>query len=684
MGLSMSKCERNIAFIAVILTALLLPLAAPLLGNVSVMGQGVVKYAEKVKYPLPSIPEPVLVKGIIKVLVREEKDAAGFKAYLTAKILPAPIELKLVGSEYNAKKGIWTLKFKLPEAVKPGLYDLILEYSIAGKTVKINEPRSVWVLAKWPRKLRILLSGDTKTPGGKPYYFTFVKIASLLKPDLLIFDGDEVERPDITSAWVQFLQGLKAFTMPTYMVIGNHEYEKLGSAKIYESILGYRNYSITIGKFLIIALDTGSEGVGVEYDRFLSQLKWAERVLKENKDKVKILVLHHPLLHVWKESPRTTVKAYYKVSSPEDLEKLNRQYRLIYRYSLWIKDGKITEAAKKLFELILKYDVRIIQTAHTHTDSDIVIIDAQGRKHYFLTITAVAYDVRKYDIRGFKIIEIYDDGRVNEKTITYAGRKLGEYPTSIPIDWPGEGMYPYKLGTIEYYYAPANDGTRHAVSFIARNMLNQTFKNIYIEFVLPKDKPFSAYKWYPHPPPAFKVFEGKDKIYVRVYNVTLPAKGVVYYTLAAVSDETPPSILEVRNVSIVVKKWSILRVKVKDSGWGVKDIYVEYSFDNVTWYKADLIDLNDEDTIKTDFETVAFLVWIKNEGKLPVTIKVKAVDFAGNEASKTVVFKRKAPVKPAVKKAKAFRISPILLAVIVVIIIAVCIAIILVVRRRRH
>ncbi len=88
--------------------------------------------------------------------------------------------------------------------------------------------------------------------------------------------------------------------MPAYAGIGNREYDAPGIAKMWEKFFGYRYYAITIGKLLLILLDTGMEGWVDD-----KQLGWLEKVLKENLDKVKILYMHHPIFSLrWRDKKR--------------------------------------------------------------------------------------------------------------------------------------------------------------------------------------------------------------------------------------------------------------------------------------------------------------------------------------------------------------------------------------------
>ena len=567
-------------------------------------------YAEVVKYPLPGLPEPALIGGELEILVKASSKASQWSAIIKNRYY-GEWSLELKSSTYDKNSKIWRLIFKLPSDLKEGLYDLTIKFSEEGSKKSIDEPHSVWVLSSWPEKLRLLVFADTKTPGGVDYFYEAIKTINLLNPDLAIFVGDLVERPTSASGWKYFFGSFLMLECPCYLVIGNHEYDHGWIAETYESIVGPQNYSVSFGEFLLIALPTGSDGwIPMKY------LKWAERILAETKCKVKMLAFHHPLF-----SPAYREKLNYviKISSLDDFSKLQQ-----YLYSSW-QDH--LDEARYLFKLIIEYDVRLIFSEHIHTDLNVIIEDAQGKRHYFVTPAAVAYDVREGDIRGFKYLTIYANGTVDETTLYYNASGLFKYPNSIPIDL-GEKVKPYKIGTIEYYYAPANDGKHYAVSFRAKNELKQYFYNIRIVFKLPKDKSITEYKWYPTTP-EYEVIEAEDCYYIVLKNVDLPPESVVKFTVAAISDNKPP-LIYISEKIIQEKEWVLLTVEAKDSEWGVDEVEVLFSLDGKEWRKPALMDLVDP-----EFEKVSYVVW------LPLTkedlskaeklyVKVIARDFAGN------------------------------------------------------
>ena len=583
----------------------------------------IIKFAEKVKYPLPAIPEPVLVGGSLEVHVKASSDANSWSAKLTHVFL-GEYTLELVSTEFIKSKGLWKIVFRVPTNIHRGLYNLSIGFKEGGQSINIVEPKSVWILKDWPTKLRFLVFGDTKTPGGKELFYEAIREIDLINPDLAIFLGDLVERPEQSSAWKYFLGSFLLLRSPCYIVIGNHEYGSVGDASIYERIIGPQNYTVSIGDFLLIVLPTDADGwVRMNY------LKWAENILKNSHQKFKIMAFHHPLF-----SPKVkgTIKSILELKSADDINKLFNQGYIYYSWS------EHPDEAKYLFNIIINYDVRLILAEHIHTDLNMIVKDWEGNKHYFITPASVAYDVASKDIRGFKYLIIYSNGTIDENTIYYKGTGPFTYPNSIPID-SGEDIYPYKLGFIEYYYAPLNDGKHYAVSFKAKNELKETFHDIRIIFKLPLDKPIDQYKWTPSKP-SYIVYKGSDAYYVVLENVSLPAKSTIKYTVYSIDDNVKPEV----NIDKSLKfeeEWTLVTINAKDIGWGVDEVSVKYSLDGgTTWKSPDLLDLVDfKNGVATYVAWIPFSKSDYNAGKR-LYIKVSASDFAGNIVEKITTLRK--------------------------------------------
>ena len=572
-------------------------------------------YAELVKYPTIAYPEPVLAGGTLEVRIALSPKVEPKALSLTIYNELARYRLGLIRSFFSPRWKCWLALFRVPSDCIQGLYSMRLSFN-ATRAYSVDMPNSVWVLNRWPHFIKLLYVGDTKTPMGEPYWRELVREANLLNATMLIFNGDEVERPFMRSAWELFLKHWLRLRVPSYAGIGNHEYEEPNVAEIWESIMGYRNYTISLGKFLFIMMDTGMEGWAP-----LNEIKWMERVLRGNPDKVKILVMHHPLFGYKVKDEGIGV---IRVNSTEDFDKLLEGG---YIYSSWAEHKR---EAKELFKAILENDVRLVLAAHTHTDITNVV-EYRGKKYYFITTTGVPYDVREGDYRDFRLITIYANSTIDVSSLLYDGRGWTDYPNGIPLD-TGEGMRPYKIGYIEYYYAPSNDGSRHAVSFKARNELDQGFRNVYVCFKVPDDVPFERYRLIPKPK-AYKLIHAGGYYYVTLYGVDLPAESEVAFTIASEGDTEPPTINGVK--AVIDGGWLIGEVRVTDLGWGVRDVKVMYAESGGRWVEPRLYDFVES----MGNGTLVFKFWVTAAKVANGTkFKVIAGDFYGNVASKDYVY----------------------------------------------
>ncbi|MGC9020352.1 MAG: metallophosphoesterase family protein [Candidatus Methanodesulfokora sp.] len=618
---------RKIPIVILLVLPLIVASAQPPSANI-------VFYAEKVSYPLPSIPEPVLQGGVLKVISSLEIDGARiyneFGSY----------DLSFLSKNSSG------YFFLIPKVARPGLYNLV----ISSKSETIEEPHSVWVMSNWPKMLKLLAFGDVKTPTAAPNFFEAVKEINLINPDVAIFLGDLVETPSISSAWKLFLGSYNLLEVPTYVVIGNHEYEATGKADIYRSIFGPWNYSVSIGNFIIVVLPTDEDGwIREEY------IKWADGVLSAADGKFKILAFHHPLF-----SPGLKDRGIYEVnvSSLDDFDRLLSNN---YIYGSFADHPK---EAKMLFSMIINRDVRLILSEHIHTDLNVMVRDWNGKIHYFISPAAIAYDIRQKDIRGFKLLRIYENGTVDLRSTYYDGTGFANYPNSIPLD-SGEGVEPYKLGFLKYFYVN-NDGKHHDVSFEAINELKEEFCGIRVVFRLPQDVPMSSYR---------VLMEGTRGSYETIdYNgirfvifrdVCLPANSTVSIGLYTSEDKTPPIIKFLGTEDY--KNWIIARFSVQDSGWGPKNMSISYRTGK-KWEKPDLVDISPMEN-----GTIVYSAWIPAKG---AEIRAVAYDFAGNSATWEQEGAQPAQAQPAEQ-------PQVLYIAVVIALLAVTILLVAVIRRRR-
>ena len=590
-----------------------------------VSGAELTFYADVVKYPLPGLPEAVLDGSEFTVQVKMPSDVVWGNATVFNDLAGATATL--LDAQYDAKNGLWNLRFDLPSGIREGAYSLTLEYTTSGATQAktVTQLRCLWILPQWPEKLKILACGDVKPgAGGLPYWIEMAPEANLIDPDVVIFLGDLVNVPSVVSEWSSFKGPFEAFLDPLYMTAGNHEYQAPGDAKIYERIMAPVNYSTTIGDFLLLCLDTDLNGwVSME------RLQWAEQVLKANSNKTKIMFFHYAFFNEEEIKPKGN--AWFNISSWENVTAFLNEGMI---FPTWAAHP---EETKELFRLIIEYDVRLIMYEHIHTDLNVIVENtATGKKHYFICPAALAFDVPNYDRRGFKLVDIYANGTVDESTLYYNGTAMFSYPNSIPIDTGCTVNYqpikPYKIGYLEYYYAPANDGQHNAVSFTVKNELNQDFKDPRIIFKLPADVPLENYRWHPYKPD-YEAVTRNGIHYVILKGVTIHAHSTLFFTVESTDDTDNPTV-SLLNVpgKVDPDSWIQFNVKASDYGWGVKEVSLTYSIDGETWSKAELMDLQ---TAKNG--AVTYKAWIRAPNQdTTLIIKAEARDFAGHESVEAV------------------------------------------------
>jgi len=604
----------------IVLLLTIMVLAASI--KIDVKGETTITYyADKIKFPTHGCPEPVLNGGVFNVTVKMDSNVKWVRAEVYNET--HRLNASLIKADYISEKNIWQLSFKLTNEYCEGAYNLDLIYDGG----VLSQPRCLWILPKWPEKLDILACGDVK-PEGLPYFWEMMYEANLINPDLIIFLGDLVNVPTVINQWSQFLEPYMMFKDPMYVTAGNHEYEDVGNAQLYEKIIGPLNYSVTVGRFLLVSLDTDKDG-WIRMER----LKWLENILRENRDKTKIIFFHFPL---FTEKLKNWGVGCINITSWTDIDNYINKGYLYGDPSDYLSWKGHPDEARELFRLIIEYDVRLILSEHIHSDLNVIVYDEKtGRKHYFITPAALAYDIPNYDIRGFKLIRIYANGTVDEDTLYNPGTGLYKYPNSIPIDSGTTTSYkpktPYRLGYLEYYYTPSNNGSSRVVSLVIVNDLNITIENPRIIFRVPANIPLTEYNWHPYKP-QFKYVE-KDGIYhIILTNITIPARSKMYFTIESLKDEDSPQVKFINPPQNIEKnKWFRIDVEASDKGWGIKDLHVKY---NATgeWLEAPIIDI-----AKIENGRITYYVWLP---PIPIdtytTLKAIVEDLSGKTSEYSI------------------------------------------------
>jgi len=557
-----------------------------------------------VVYPLPTNPEPVLTGGDLRVEVSAGSGTSGWSGGLSSRYGSAT--LNLVNSSFSGSS--WTVFFGIPEGIRPALYDLVLGYADGGDAVEYTQPRSVWVMEAWPETLKVAQISDVHLPYGADVFATYLYEANLVDPDLIVVTGDVVDQEILSSAWGYLQDLLGRLDVPIYLIPGNHDYSGADSA-YYQQFGGMKNYTVVIGDFLLLALD--SHGGGYVYQE---QIDWADSVLARYSDKVKIIAFHHPLLSSEYEDDEGRVKGGEITGDWSDIEEL-----WDIMYFTW-QDN--LDLAQGLLRVIQTHDVELILGGHVHRD----IIYILNGEHHFVTTSTSGGGLPPTFNYCSRLIEVGSDGSID----------LGEYTESRKFDPPNA----IPTGEITYFYSGANDGSGMAVSARVVNGLDVVIDDAHFEFLVSDDVPSDQYSFYPEQPDTVEIIE-TDSGHMFVIQEDIPASGVYDLTLAAIGDEVKPTVdiilLEDQEDEDLIS----VNIEAVDIGWGIRNVEAYYTLNNgVTW-----IDMNTSVTANVDKKTYnvnlqsVFLDLDVNISSAPevVTLLVRAEvsDFAGNSISET-------------------------------------------------
>jgi len=554
--------------------------------------------------PLPSKPLTATLGSTMSIEVVADSSASDWSVQLSSKY--GDFSLELVDAVYSEETGRWTLTLKLPSNIPTGLYSLKLSFTSEEEgAVEYTQPRCVNVTVSYPKELLIAHLSDIHLPYGADVLARAVYELNLLRPSLVVITGDLVDVDTISSAWKYAWSILidGPLEVPAYILPGNHDHSGDDAAN-YMEFCGPLYWYVQIGDFHLIALDTALDGY-VDMD----QLAWAESILGEIGDGTKILMFHHPLF---------SRGSYTLTGSWEEVEQFSE-----YLYYSW---NEHIENAKELLRLVEQYNISLIMSGHIHTEHYVVYND----KHYFEVNLPAGGGLREGDYWSYRLVRIDENGNVQVICLR------GKYPYMHPSSYP--------IGHLTYYYTPSNDGSASAVSIVIINDLNADIEP-FIEFAVKADRPADEYSFYPESPEHYEVIEFNGVYYFR-FRVKVPAKTSYYLTLAATSDNNPPTLdFEYQLIDNTTLSISTL---VSDYEWGVKSAVLMYSINGATdWIEVPMeptIEVN-KDGIKAIYSQLTYNQLIDlPENAFNVSIRIVAEDFAGNQNEvEQVVVIREAP-----------------------------------------
>ncbi len=510
------------------------------------------------------------------------------------------VRLKLI------KSGEGIVEAELPEGVGPGMYDLILNTTEG--TCGIHN--AVWVPRERfdsPSSALVLMHVtdnhfNVLNPGERPaadYVLSAVLLAlSMPNVTAVVNTGDLANTGNVN----QYLKAIEVFNLlnkPVFSIPGNHDH--VVGIKNYELYVGPTNWSLRLGRFLLVGMDTGYDGYPT-----MAEAEWAYKVLTGSNATAEILMFHHPLFgYVYGDTPHD-----FNVSSWQDLEKvlLSKKpgSKYPYLFTSWLQN-------KKAFETTLKaiYGSRtvLVLAGHIHLDSYATIERPNHVKTWFIVTTALGGPVRDQDYHGFRIIKVYGNGTVQ----VYGEGK------------PWDRHASYSVEGVEAYLKVGRAASAETLT-ITDPKIAAMLPHVVLAVPIPKD--FEG-KYRVYAPNADKVWSRCTPAFCAVYAEFKEVKlGNTYRLVAYVKpDEAPPTII-VRNApqEVLVGKPVNIAYGIKDDAWGVQGT------------NATVIINGEKNIVKPMLYggsyTISFLA-PKTPGK--VTVVITATDLSGKVTSKTIV-----------------------------------------------
>ena len=572
----------------------------------SLMGLAVPKASEMtdvVCFPLPSLPEPLLLGEDLRVEVKADIVTSGWEAMISSRFGSATLEY--LNSSYV--KDRWMVYFRTPSDLTPELYDLTVSYHEGGEDVEYTHPKCVWLQEEWPEELTISHITDIHLQHGRDHFAKYIHQVNMFDPDLIIVTGDIVQTETVAAGWDYLRHEMDWIDVPFYLLPGNHDHSGGGSL-IYQRYGGPLNYSIVMGDFLFVALDSQLEG-----EEWTNQFQWVESVLQRHPGKVKILGWHHPLLGSEYEEDEGLVKGDQLNGSWEAMEAFSD-----ILYPSWVIDEKPSNVAVEMLRVIQQYDVSLILTGHVHRDMIYVLND----RHYFVTTGPVGGGLTPGQYHDSRTIVLDSEGNVELDSYALAG--LFDPPNSIPVDG------------LSYWYSSANDWSESAVTVSIENDLKMDLTHAKLEFHVSSEYTVEDYQFSTEPIEYETYTTDDGHIFVAYFDV--PTGTHMDVTLSAVGDDLPPEVLV--EVPDYVEGQPVKgTVTVSDAGWGVDTYSVSYVNDAMATWGS--FDFSFRPTINGDVYDItwpefSYSFTVPVEQALPgLMVKVEAVDHAGNTVTST-------------------------------------------------
>ncbi len=468
----------------------LLVTLAILLGFLTVLG-GVpvsasenydVTYSKFLEQPAPAVPAFVIPGGTFSLHVKAGIQVEEISA---VSVLHGPYKLSIVGKSEN------TLTIKVPEEIVPDTYFLLIKTN-KGTLVL---PNGLKVFKEWPDKLKIAWVSDTHVTSSAKIGFVcgeyfqrdiyeLEKYCSAPIPlhsvvatdsaytywamkgaDLIINTGDDVDSSsDLIGYNIMYgiMERTAADGMSHLSIKGNHD----DPPTVYSKLIGPPRFYVTVGKFIIIGLDTGGDRGYPTMD----EIEWMEKVLDEHRNYTPIVLYHHPYFF----APRWN----YLGGVISGLDPFNdndwNQLKNYLRY--WAGDDAV---ARRFLEDVVKYNIILTMSGHIHHDMYWRYVDKEGHVHYFLTLTSTGAPDKESNPAskpgysptwyGSNYVVVSANGSVEMPyvTVKFNGDKVTSDFMSVPV--PQEFMifrHNSKVGTVAKFINELNHSITGPITFV--------------------------------------------------------------------------------------------------------------------------------------------------------------------------------------------------------------------------
>jgi len=588
------------AFLTLVIVALLVPVWTILAFTPAPVN-------DPITYPLPGLPDPV-TDYMLTVEVDAKESASGWGATISDD--HRTYTCTLDSSTYTTGKG-WALEFSIPDDAVPDLYDLEISYN----SKSFTQNNCVWLLDGEPSELKIAQISDIHQPYGKDWFNRFVYEMNALNPDMVIVTGDVVDVETIAAAWANLQETMQYAEIPIYLLPGNHDHQGAGNT-IFQQYASKDNYTVTIGDFMFIAMDSQSTGYVVS-----EEIAWADSILKANPDKVSILGWHHPLFSVeYEEDGGTVTGGEFTASWDDESSWLGKLYYSWWNSAIWTSDEiKVASSyATDMVKLIDINDVELVVSGHVHRD----MIWTMNEDTTFVVTTTLGGSLPEISYHGYRWIEVSDDGTITLDDVALAN--LNENANSIEV------------GDLLYYYSTVNDGSTAAVSAHIENNQMRDISDLELEFKVSKKADIGDYSWVGEMPKSTTVYEAADHYVVKAYYDI--AQGTSFdSTYQAESDTTDPDL-------VLNDGDGYARVTVGDTGWGIGTVVTSISVDGgSSWEDVPIEYAPPFNVVPYQLErsNKHYVVEVSlNDGDM---VRAEVSDLAGNTVSETITYEMAAP-----------------------------------------